>query len=121
VQRFCKEVITWKSLRHPNVLPLLGVIMAGTKFAMVSDWMANGNINQFVKAHRDANRFELVSSPLKFLTFSIIVDGSMTLVVGRCREWLDPYAQARNDPWGPQRSMYSEFEFLSLTGFVHQG
>ena len=33
---------------------------------MVSEWMLNGNINQFVAARRDANRFELVSPPFKF-------------------------------------------------------
>jgi serine/threonine protein kinase len=59
-QRFCKEAVTWRSLRHPNVLPLLGVTMSGKVFAMVSEWMANGNINEFVKAHGDVNRFELV-------------------------------------------------------------
>jgi len=60
VQMFCKEVVTWKSLRHPNVLPLLGVTMGKKVFAMVSEWMINGNINEFVEAHRDANRFALV-------------------------------------------------------------
>ena len=60
VQMFCKEVITWKSLCHPNVLPLLGVTMGKRVFAMVSEWMVNGNINEFIGAHRDANRFELV-------------------------------------------------------------
>jgi len=59
-QTFCKEVVTWKSLCHPNVLPLLGVTMGTKVFAMVSEWMVNGNINEFVEAHRDANRFELV-------------------------------------------------------------
>ena len=59
-QRFCKEVMTWKALRHPNVLPLLGVMMDNNQLAMVSEWMANGNINEFIKTHRDANRFELV-------------------------------------------------------------
>jgi len=57
---FCKEVVTWKSLSHPNVLPLMGVTMGGKLFAMVSEWMVNGNIIEFVKAHRDVNRFELV-------------------------------------------------------------
>jgi len=52
--------VTWKSLRHPNVLPLLGVTMRDKHFAMVSEWMVNGNINEFVKGHRDANRFDLV-------------------------------------------------------------
>jgi len=50
----------WKILRHPNVLPLLGVTMSDDYFASVSEWMPNGNINEFVKAHRDVNRFELV-------------------------------------------------------------
>ena len=60
MQRFCKEVVTWKTLQHPNVLPLIGVIMSGAQFAMVSDWMANGNINEFLKANSDANGIELV-------------------------------------------------------------
>ena len=59
-QRFCKEVVVWKALQHPNVLPLIGVTMSETRFAMISDWMANGNITSFVKAHPDANRLELV-------------------------------------------------------------
>ena len=55
----------WKTLRHPNVLPLIGVTMSATRFAMISDWMANGNINSFVKAHPDANRLELVGVSFK--------------------------------------------------------
>jgi len=53
--------MTWRTLHHPNVLPLLGVTMGDNHFAMVSDWMANGNIKEFLKAHSDANRYELVS------------------------------------------------------------
>ena len=66
--------MTWKVLRHQNVLPLLGVMMTEDRFAMVSEWMANGNINQFVEACRDANRFELVNPPFEFLWFSLIVN-----------------------------------------------
>jgi len=55
--------VTWNALRHPNVLPLLGVTMGNSEFAMVSEWMTNGNINEFIKAHGDANRLELVRSP----------------------------------------------------------
>ena len=56
--------MTWKTLRHPNVLPLIGVTMSETQFAMVSDWMVNGNLSEFVKAHPDVNRLELVGSNL---------------------------------------------------------
>ena len=53
--------MTWKTLRHPNVLPLIGVTMSEGHFAMISEWMMNGNINDFVKTHPDVNRLELVS------------------------------------------------------------
>ena len=66
-QEFCKEFVTWKALNHPNVLTLLGVTVTEDRFAMVSEWMIYGNINQFVTTHRDVNRFELVSSLSKLL------------------------------------------------------
>ena len=50
----------WNYLRHPNVLQLLGVTMSETQFAMVSEWMTNGNINDFVKARPDVDRLRLV-------------------------------------------------------------
>ena len=74
MQGFCKEFVTWKALCHRNVLPLIGVIMTKDKFAMVSEWMSNGNINQFVKVNWNTNRFELVSFPSKFLQSSPLVD-----------------------------------------------
>jgi len=63
LQGFCKEVVMWSALRHPNVLPLLGATTTGTRYAMVSKWMTDGNINAFVEAHPDADRFDLVGSP----------------------------------------------------------
>jgi len=43
--------------------------MSGTQFAMVSEWMPNGNINGFVKAHQDKNRFELLEDVAKGLIY----------------------------------------------------
>ena len=54
--------MTWKTLQHPNVLPLIGVTASEAHFAMVSEWMANGNVNEFVKENPDANRLKLVGS-----------------------------------------------------------
>jgi len=56
------EFVVLRTLRHPNVVPMLGITMTITHLTIVSDWMTNGVINQFVKAHPDTNRFELVSS-----------------------------------------------------------
>ena len=56
--------MTWKTLRHPNILPLMGVVMADTQFGMVSEWMANGNINEFVKVYENVDRLGLVRTIL---------------------------------------------------------
>lgn len=39
----------------------MGVTMSEDQFAMVSGWMENGNINEFVKQNPDADRLGLVS------------------------------------------------------------
>ena len=64
LQRFCREGVAWKHLRHPNVLPLLGVTVSEHRFAMVSEWMENGNIVEFVEKDKHVNRTELVRLPL---------------------------------------------------------
>ena len=52
--------MTWSALSHPNVLPLLGITTDKTQFAMISEWMVNRNINEFVGEHWEVNSFTLV-------------------------------------------------------------
>lgn len=85
MQRFCNEVLTWKFLRHPNVLPLLGVMMTDNQLTTVSEWMVNGNIDQFVKAHADADRLKLVCLSLKILAL-LVPDDHMITAAWRGRE-----------------------------------
>ena len=59
--------MTWKGLRHPNVLPLLGVMMNENRFVMISEWMVNGSINGFLRARADADRLKLVCLSFKVL------------------------------------------------------
>ena len=69
----------WKFLRHPNILPLIGVSILGTRFVMVSEWMENGNINEFAKAHPNADRLGLVGSPTGiFPLFALVTIGKFT-------------------------------------------
>lgn len=53
----------WKFLQHPNILPLTGVTMSETRFEMVSEWMKNGNISEFIRKHPKADRIKLVRPP----------------------------------------------------------
>ena len=45
--------------------------MSKNQFTMVSDWMVNGNIADFVKAHRDVDRLELVGYSFKVSPSSV--------------------------------------------------
>lgn len=62
-RRFFKEVVLWKSLNHPNILGLIGVCRwtdsPDSRLTMVSEWMANGNIIDFIK-YNESQRLQLV-------------------------------------------------------------
>ncbi|KAF9041942.1 kinase-like protein, partial [Hymenopellis radicata] len=47
---FCQEALVWKQLRHPNVLPFLGVSqdLFHPSYCLISPWMENGNIVAFL-------------------------------------------------------------------------
>ncbi|KAK0190045.1 kinase-like domain-containing protein [Armillaria mellea] len=55
---FCQEALMWRQLRHPNVLPLLGVSkdLFTPRYCLISPWMANGNIMSYLRAHPDHDR-----------------------------------------------------------------
>ena len=105
----------WKALRHQNVLPLLGVIMTETEFSMVSEWMPNGNINQFVAAHQDASRFELVRSPFELLCSLHVADDRVAPIACRCRKGPDLHARPGYDPWRSQGSTSPEVAATSVS------
>ena len=52
--------------------------MSEDQFAMISDWMSNGNINEFVKANPDANKLRLVGLSLETSLYIKLIDGRMT-------------------------------------------
>ena len=105
LQTFYKEAITWRALRHPNVLPLIGAAMAGNQISVMTEWMTNGNINQFVNAHQDTNRLQLVSSLFKPLYPQLTM--VMAPIAGRCCEGLNVCTRSGNDPWRHERGMLS--------------
>ena len=69
VQRLCREVLIWKRLSHPNILPLVGVSVAKNPrhFRIISEWMPNGNVMEYTRSNPRANRLRLVSSVVRFL------------------------------------------------------
>ena len=62
--------MTWRALRHPNILGPIGVTMSENQLVMISEWMENGNINDFTKAYADVDRLELVCFSFRVLSFA---------------------------------------------------
>ncbi|KAF9642090.1 kinase-like protein [Thelephora ganbajun] len=58
--KFRREVIAWRHLRHPHILPFIEVNLERHRLAMVSEWMDHGNISDFVKKHEEINRVQLL-------------------------------------------------------------
>ena len=53
------EAVAWKILRHPSVVPFLGV--ATKSLRLLSRWMPNGNVTDSVSANPHVDRISLVS------------------------------------------------------------
>jgi len=50
----------WKRISHPNIVPLLGVSDTPAPLCIVSEWMPNGNVRDFVGMNPDTSRLQLV-------------------------------------------------------------
>ncbi|KAF9643492.1 kinase-like protein [Thelephora ganbajun] len=81
---FCKEVVIWKNLSHPNILPFIGATMVTEpnheKYEMVSEFMENGDIGTFISQHKGVNRLELlkdVAAGLSYLHSQLVVHGDL--------------------------------------------
>lgn len=61
VQKFFREVVIWKHLSHPNIVPLLGVAPELFPLCMVSQWMPQGNIRTYAQDKPVATKLQLVS------------------------------------------------------------
>ncbi|KAJ7689637.1 kinase-like domain-containing protein [Mycena rosella] len=59
---FAKEVLIWRQLRHPNILFLLGINVEEfyPSFCLISPWLAQGTILEFLKKNPGHDRIRSV-------------------------------------------------------------
>ncbi|KAF7316134.1 Kinase-like protein [Mycena indigotica] len=72
--KFLREALLWRQLRHPHILQFLGLDNENfpTSFSMVSAWMDNGNILQYLK-----RRLYEIAQGLQYLHSRQIVHGDL--------------------------------------------
>ena len=93
----------WSTLRHPNVLPLLGVTLSENRFVMISEWMDNGNVNEFLEKNPYVDRLELVGILTGSLSL-LVPNSSITDVAQRHHQRVGLHARSRSSSRGPQGS-----------------
>jgi len=59
-RRILHEVDVWKDLRHPNILPLIGLYIHESTNYVVFPWMGAGNVLDYLEHRPRANRAKLV-------------------------------------------------------------
>ncbi|CAE6465043.1 unnamed protein product [Rhizoctonia solani] len=60
-QPFSRELILWRNLSHPNILPLLGVVcLKNAYLGMASPYMANGSAPGFIAQNPKANVLQIL-------------------------------------------------------------
>ena len=62
LQSFFEGAVMWKRLSHPNIVPFIGI--ATNPLQIVSEWMPNGTLVEFVGKNPDAKRISLVGFSL---------------------------------------------------------
>ena len=48
---------------HPNIVPLLGMLEMALSLRIVSEWMPNGNVWDYIERNPDVSRLQLVRRP----------------------------------------------------------
>ncbi|KAL5641709.1 hypothetical protein ACGC1H_001996 [Rhizoctonia solani] len=84
LKRAARELFCWSRMEHPNVHRLQGVIMFRDQYlGMVSDWMENGNLHEYLRTHPSADRYELcvhVASGLDYMHSQNTVHGDLKAI-----------------------------------------
>ena len=61
----------WKRLNHPNIVPFIGVTT--DPLQVVSEWMPNGTLMEFIKENPGANLIGLVGPSLKLRSVDNVI------------------------------------------------
>ncbi|CUA73454.1 Putative serine/threonine-protein kinase/receptor R826 [Rhizoctonia solani] len=60
-----REIQVWSKRQHHNILKMLGVAVYNNRIALISPWMANGNLTSYLLKHPEADRYDLVHGDIK--------------------------------------------------------
>ncbi|KAG6807441.1 hypothetical protein H0H92_007534, partial [Tricholoma furcatifolium] len=68
-RQFAREMLLWGQLSHPNIVPIYGIFRYKGRPCMVSQWMENGNIHEYLKKNLEAPRLQLAADVARGLFY----------------------------------------------------
>lgn len=68
-KRSLKEIQVWSFLDHENVLPLIGLCVVNNELGMVSEFMPNGNVQEYIQRNPRVDRYRLATHICAGLTY----------------------------------------------------
>ncbi|KAF7354934.1 Protein kinase domain-containing protein [Mycena sanguinolenta] len=81
MKKLGREALIWRQLSHPNLLPFFGLYMLDNRLCLISPWMDNGDLKDFLKnAPADIDRISLmvdVARGLEYLHSQDVVHGDL--------------------------------------------
>ncbi|KAG8779535.1 hypothetical protein FRC12_024147 [Ceratobasidium sp. 428] len=77
LKRAMRELYTWSKAKHKNVQELLGVMIFKGQLGMVSPWMDNGNLEEYIRKNPGVNRLDLVAHGVAYLHSIDMVHGDL--------------------------------------------
>ncbi|KAJ6618142.1 kinase-like domain-containing protein [Mycena sp. CBHHK59/15] len=84
LKEFSREALIWRQLSHPNLLPFFGVYYLDKRLCLVSPWMKNGNILEFLKkVPSETDRLSLmldIATGLEYLHEKHVVHGDLKAI-----------------------------------------
>ncbi|KAJ7829109.1 kinase-like domain-containing protein [Mycena leptocephala] len=83
LKEFGREALIWRQLCHPNLLPFFGLYYLDNRLCLVSPWMENGNVSEFLRREPNASCLSLmldVALGLQYLHERNIVHGDLKAI-----------------------------------------
>ncbi|KAF7377544.1 Protein kinase domain-containing protein [Mycena sanguinolenta] len=82
-REFGQEAAIWRQLHHPNILPFFGLYHVDDRLCLVSPWMEDGYVTEFIRLHNPTSIKRLsfildVALGLRYLHEQRVVHGDLT-------------------------------------------